>query len=130
MGHPNEEMLRSAYAAFARGDLDGYLQHCTEGITFRVPGRGPVAGTYSRAQFWEPFIRSVIELTGGTFRETVLDVVANDRRGVVLAEHTFEHKGRSVTYRTAHIYRIEEGKLAEFVEYPEDLYQFDAAWED
>ena len=38
MAHPNEEVLRNAYAAFARGDLDCYLGNRTNDITFHVPG--------------------------------------------------------------------------------------------
>jgi ketosteroid isomerase-like protein len=126
--HPNEEMLRGAYAAFARGDLDGYLAHCTAGITFHVPGRSPVSGRYTRAQFVTPFISRVIELTAGSFSEVVLDVVANDRRAVVFLDHRFERAGEKRGYRTAHHYLLEDGKLAEFREAPEDLYAFDQAW--
>jgi len=46
------------------------------------------------------------------------NVVANDHRGLVLAEHEFQRKGRTHVYRTAHVYRIEESRLAEFREYP------------
>ena len=127
MSHPNEELLRSAYAAFSRGDLDGYLQRCADTIVFHVPGGTPMSGTHTRGQF-KSFIGRVMELCDGTFRETVLDVVANDHRGLVLAEHEFRRKGRTHVYRTAHVYRIENGQLAEFREYPEDLHAFDAAW--
>lgn len=128
MAHPHEEMLRRAYADFARGDLAAYLNSCTDAIVFRVPGRSIVAGTYDKRQFGADLIAKVIDATGGTFRETVLDVVANDTRGVVLARHEFERNGRTRSYNTAHIYRIENGRLAAFEEYPEDLYAFDAAW--
>jgi len=129
MTHPNESTLRAAYAEFARGNLQGYLDHCTEDIVFHVPGRGKMAGTYTRAQFIEPFISKVINLTNGTFRETVLDAAANDGFGVVFTEHEFEHNGQHFRYRTVHLYKIRDGKLAEFREFPEDLYSFDAAWE-
>ena len=128
MSHPHEQMLREPYGAFARGDLDGYLTHCTDDIVFHVPGRGKVAGTYARDQFASSMIKTVIDLTHGTFRETVLDVVANERRGVVLALHEMDRGSGPISYRTAHIYAIRDGKLAEFREYPEDLYAFDAAW--
>jgi ketosteroid isomerase-like protein len=95
---------------------------------FRVPGRSIVAGTYDKRQFGADLIAKVMDATGGTFRETVLDVVANDTRGVVLARHEFERNGRTRSCNTAHIYRIENGRLAAFEEYPEDLYAFDAAW--
>ena len=69
-----------------------------------------------------------MEATGGTFQETVLDIVANDTRGVVLAHHQFDRNGRRHAYNTAHVYRIDAGRLTSFEEYPEDLYAFDAAW--
>lgn len=128
MAHPNEQALRDAYASFARGDLEGYLKHCTDDITFHVPGRGGVAGDYTRAEFVQPFISKVIELTNGTFRETVVDAVANDTHGVVLARHEFDRGGRHHAYDTAHIYEIRDCKLASFAEYPADLYLFDEAW--
>ena len=128
MAHPHEDLLRRAYADFARGDLDAYLSVCADSITFRVPGRSVVAGTYPREQFASGLVTKVVEATGGTFRETVLDVVANHTRGVVLARHEFERNGRAHGYNTAHVYRINGGRLASFEEYPEDLYAFDAAW--
>jgi ketosteroid isomerase-like protein len=128
MPHLNEEMLQAAYAAFAQGDLAGYLKYCTQDITFRVPGKGKIAGTHTRDQFSSPWVSSVMELTNGTFRETVIGVVANDERGVVLATHEFERNGRKFKYDTAHIYRIKYGKLDSFEEYPADLYYFDEAW--
>ena len=128
MSHPHEGLLRHAYADFARGDLPAYLSVCTDSITFHVPGRSVVAGTDPRDQFGPGLIATVMEPTAGTFRETVIDVVANDRRGIVLARHEFERNGRTHAYNTAHLYRIDGGRLASFEEYPEDLYAFDAAW--
>ncbi len=128
MAHPNEETLRQAYATFAQGDVEGYLKYCTDDITFHVPGRSEVAADYTREQFIPLLIGKVITLTSGTFRETVNDVVANDTRGVVLATHEFKREGKSFSYKTVHVYRIREGKLAEFAEYPADQYLFDEAW--
>lgn len=128
MPHPNETMLREAYEAFARGDLDAYLSRCTNAMTFRVPGRSMVAGVYARSQFASGLIARVMEGSGGSFTEVVIDVVANDRRGVVLARHELTRGGRTYSYNTAHIYRIEQGRMASFEEYPEDLHAFDAAW--
>jgi ketosteroid isomerase-like protein len=128
MAHPNEELLHAAYTAFANADLEGYLSYCTNNITFCVPGKGKAAGTYRRDEFFSPFISNVMELTNGTFRETVNTVVANDHCGVVLATHAFERNGKTFNYNTAHIYRIKDGKLDSFEEYPADLYYFDEAW--
>jgi hypothetical protein len=51
-----------------------------------------------------------MEGSGGTFREEVVDVFANDDHGVLLLLHTFERDGVHREYRTAHI--IEFGGTA------------------
>jgi ketosteroid isomerase-like protein len=35
-----EAIIRDAYAAFGRGDIDGYLQPCKGDFEFLVPGHG------------------------------------------------------------------------------------------
>ena len=42
MAHPNEDLMREAFAAFGRGDLDTLQrQYLAEDIRYHVPGRGP-----------------------------------------------------------------------------------------
>ena len=47
---------------------------------------------------------------------------------VVLAFHRFEREGKPKEYRTAHVYHIRDGKLAECWEQPQDPTVFDDAW--
>ena len=124
----HDELLRAAYAAFANGDLAGYLQYCTPTMTFVVPGQNRVAGTYDRDTFQSGLIAQVMGLTNGTFRETVLDVFTSDRGGIVRAAHEFERDGERHAYNTLHLYDIVGGKLASFREIPEDPRAFERAW--
>jgi ketosteroid isomerase-like protein len=123
-----DEMLRTAYATFAQGDLDGYLSYCTPDIRFTIPGNNQLSKTYSREEFGPGLIADVMRLSNGTFRETVLDVFTSARGGIVYAHHAFERDGRKHEYRTLHRYDIAGGKLASFREIPEDMDAFDAAW--
>jgi uncharacterized protein len=128
MAHPLEVTIREAYAAFGRGDVDGYLQACTEDFVFNVPGRSAIAGSWrGKAGLWE-LARLAMEGTGGSFREEVEDVLANDHHAVVLARHQFTRNGQSKEYRTAHVYEIRDGQLAQCWEQPQDLSAFDDAW--
>ena len=126
--HDHDRILRDAYAAFARGDLEGYLAHCTPDITFTVPGHNKVSGVYSRAEFGPDMIRKVMQVTKGTFVETVLDVFTSARGGIVQAHHVFEADGTKREYRTYHVYDIRDGKLASFLEVPEHFPTFQEAW--
>jgi ketosteroid isomerase-like protein len=123
-----EQMLRTAYATFATGDLEGYLELCTPDVTFVIPGRNPLARTYDRETFKTGLIADVMRLSAGSFRETVLDVFTSARGGAVHAHHEFVRDGQSHAYRTLHLYEFRDGKLASFREVPEDLHAFDAAW--
>ena len=117
MAHALEATIREAYAAFGRGDIDGYLQPCAEDFTFHVPGHDGIAGTYVGKQGLYDLAGKAMAITAGTFREEVEDVLANDNHAVVLARHRFTRDGRSKDYRTAHIYEISEGKLARCFEH-------------
>lgn len=128
MAHPLEATIREAYAAFGRGDLDGYLSACAEDFSFHVPGHGAMAGDYCGRQGLYDLAGKVMAIAGGTFQEDVEDVLANDRHAVVLARHRFTRDGRPRDYRTAHVYEIREGKLARCFEQPRDPAGFEDAW--
>ena len=53
-----------------------------------------------------------MEVTGGSFREEVEDVLANDHHAIVLVRDQFTRDGQSREYRTAHVYDVRDGKLA------------------
>jgi uncharacterized protein len=128
MVHPLEGIIREAYAAFGRGDIDGYLQPCTEDFTFHVPGHGGIAGKYLGRQGLYDLARKVMAITGGSFREEVEDVLTNDNHAVVLARHRFTRDGSFKDYSTAHVYEIRDGKLAVCFEQPRDPASFEDAW--
>ena len=128
MAHPLEDTIRAAYAAFGRGDVDGYLLACTDDFSFNVPGASSVAGIYQGREGIHELGRRAMQLTAGSFQEDVEDVLANDQHAVVLATHRFMRDGELREYETAHIYEISGGKLARCWEQPRDLKAFDAAW--
>ena len=67
MAHPLEAIIRQAYAAFGRGDLEDYLRPCTKSFIFNVPGGGAIAGAYRGKDGLYELARKAVETTGGTF---------------------------------------------------------------
>jgi ketosteroid isomerase-like protein len=128
MANALETTIREAYAAFGRGDVEGYLRPCTQDFTFHIPGRGAIAGSWRGKPGLFELARLAMEVTGGSFREEVEDVLANDRHAVVLTRHRFTRGGQSKDYRTAHVYEIRAGQLAQCWEQPQDPSAFDEAW--
>ncbi len=123
-----ESMIREGYAAFGRGDLDGFLAICTADFTFNVPGNNAQTGTYRGRQGMLELVGKVMPMTAGQFQEEVHDVLVNGTHAVVLALHRFPRNGVPKEYRTAHVYEIRDGKLAECWEQPQDPLAFDDAW--
>jgi ketosteroid isomerase-like protein len=128
MAHPLEAIIREAYAAFGRGDVDGYLRACTSDFTFNIPGQSAISGTFHGKEGIYDLARKAMEFTGGTFDELVEDVLANDQHAVVLARHRFTRDGQVREYRTAHVYEIRDGKPARCFEQPRDYAAFEDAW--
>jgi ketosteroid isomerase-like protein len=127
MAHPSEQRLRELYARFGRGDLAGFLDGCTDDATFAVPGYAWPSGTHTRDEFI-PWIEGVIGRTGGTFKEDVIDVVANDEHGVLLLVHSFERDGTRHEYQTAHLVELRGDRISRWIEHPGSMREFEAAW--
>ena len=130
MPNANEQSLRDAYAAFGRGDLEGFFSYCTDDFVFRAaPGNNQVAGEYKGLGSLQELVGKIMTITGGKFEEIVHDVVANDEHGVVLVSHRLTRTdGAEHSYDAAHVYHLRDGKLAEAWECPADPTAFDKAW--
>jgi ketosteroid isomerase-like protein len=128
MSHPLEPIVREAYAAFGRGDVDGYLRSCTTDFTFNVPGSGGICGVWAGKQGVSDLAGKAMAISAGSFQEEVEDVLANDRHAIVLATHRFTRDGSPKEYRTAHVYEVRNGQLARCFEQPRDWAAFHDAW--
>jgi ketosteroid isomerase-like protein len=125
--HANESILRSAYLAFAKGDLAGFLELCTPDITFRVPGEGLLGGHHTKDAFLAK-LGPAMQAVSGTFREEVTNIATNDDGGAVLAHQQAERDGKVHHWNAVHWWRIRNGKLSEFHEFVDDPGAFERAW--
>jgi ketosteroid isomerase-like protein len=123
----HETVLRAAYAAFARGDVPGFLALCTPDIRFRIPGDGLLSGHLSRDEFLAK-LGGAMAAVGGTFHEEVLGIAVSDDSGVALTAQRAERDGTLHTWSSVHWWRFRDGKLAELHEFIDDAAAFDRAW--
>ena len=122
-----EQMLKELYGKFSQGDMTGVLAMCTDDITFHVPCTTPLSGTYSKTTFPD-LIGQVMTISAGSFREEVVDIVANDQHAVAILDHFLERNGKQIYYRTDHIWQIRDGKCCGWLERPGDEGAFNDAW--
>jgi hypothetical protein len=46
VAHPNEEVVRTGYDAFSRGDMDTLRGLFVDDVVWHIPGRSPLAGDH------------------------------------------------------------------------------------
>lgn len=125
--HPNEELVRKAYGAFAEDDMDLLRQLLADDIIFRIPGTSPVAGEYRGRDAVFGYLGKVMDRSGGTFRLELHDVIANDEHVVGLTIQSGTRNLIHTTLRSVHVWHVQDGQLTELLEYPEQP-AFDEFW--
>jgi hypothetical protein len=78
MAHPNAELLRESYDAFARGDIPTVLDTLREDIRWHVPGRSPLSGDYQGHDGVINFFTKGMDLSQGTLRVSADEILAGD----------------------------------------------------
>ena len=125
MAHPNEVAVRKAYEAFAAGDMETLRSLFDPGITWHVLGRSPLARTYQGIDEAFGLFGRIMQMTEGTFRAEVQDVLANDEHAVTLA-HVHAHRDdKTLESEEAHVVNVKDGLITEFWALPEDQYDVD-----
>jgi ketosteroid isomerase-like protein len=125
--HPNVEMVRSAYAAFATGDLDAVLANLADDCIFHFGGEGPNSGDHQGRDAITAAIMGLFELTAGTQRLDVKSVYADDHHGaVVLHETATRPDGASLDMDEVHVLALRDGKLTHLWDLPTDPAVHDA----
>ena len=93
MAHPNEELVRTAFDAFAKGDVDTLRESMDQDAVWYVPGRNQLSGDHRGVDAILGFFAKTMELSGGTFRIDLHDVVANDDHAVGIYVGRGEREG-------------------------------------
>ena len=124
----NRRLIEGAYAAFARGDIPAVLKVLDPRILWHVPGRGPLSGNYLGHQQVAAFFQRFQELSGGTFRIRIDDVLANEHRVLVLVTESARRRNREWSSPQVHAWTIEHGRASVFWQFQGDQQTEDEFW--
>ena len=128
MAHPNEDLVRKGYAAFATGDMQTLGELFAEDVVWNTPGNNPLAGTRKGQQEVFELFGKVAELTGGNFSLDIHDVLANDEHTVALVTAKGSREGKTIEDHQAHVFHIQDGKVTEYWGHPTDQAAIDEFW--
>jgi uncharacterized protein len=125
--HPNEEIVRRLFSAFASNDMTTIDELLADDVAWNAPGRGINAGRREGKRALFEGMSRLTELTGGTLRGEVHDVLGSDEHVVVLQTTRGERDGRRpLEDREAIVVHVRGGRVVEVWEHPGDLYAMDA----
>jgi ketosteroid isomerase-like protein len=125
----NADIVREFHAAQQRGDGAAVMDALADDVVWHVPGKNLLSRDYQGKAEVAGFFAKVGELSGGTIRTELLDVLDGEKFGVVLVRVFARRNGKSLDGQfQAFTYRIEGGKIAAFWFMVEDRYVVDAFW--
>src|SRR5262245_46067998 len=124
----NQQLIERAYDAFACGDLATVFNVLDEDIHWHVPGRGPLSGDYHGHQEVLGFFKLFMELSGGTFRIRIDDVLSKGDRVIVLVTESAQRAGREWTSPQLHAWTVKNGKATAFWQFQGDQQTEDEFW--
>lgn len=105
--HPNAVLIRQALETLSRGDMQAVTAMIADDVEWHEIGRSePRVGKAA-------LMAAMTGLDDYTFSGSLHDVVANDEHTIALVETTVSRGDRSLTYRTAEIFHVRDGKIVE-----------------
>jgi uncharacterized protein len=118
----NVQIVKDAYAAFGRGDIQGLLALFAEDIEWIIPGESPLAGTYRGRAGMAGFFQKVSEMLEISFLET-REFVAQGDRVLVVGFSGGRVKGTNRTYEHHEVlaFTVRNGKVTNVREYIDTL---------
>ncbi len=125
MSHPDEELVRRGYDAFSKGDMQTLREVFHPDLVWHSPGRNQLAGDHRGVDAVLGFFGRTMELTSGTFRIEVHDVVANDEHVVGLNSVAAEREGKSLRGTNTLVFHVRNGKATEVWQFWADQYAAD-----
>ena len=126
--HPNAELLRNGYEAFDKGDMAVLTALFAENVVWHVPGVSPISGEHRGREAVFAVFAKTAELSGGSFKIGLHDVLANDEHTVALTRATGSRQGRQLSSLDTDVYHMSNGKVTEFWSFVEDQRLTDEFW--
>ena len=123
-----EELHRRQREMYAGGSPEPVAALLAEDIVWHVPGRSPIAGEHRGKAAVLDYFRLRRDIADASMEMHDRGGYADDEAVVRLVDGVARIGGEEVRWRTAGVYRVAGGVVAEVWLVPLDLDAFDAIW--
>ncbi|MFI1400399.1 nuclear transport factor 2 family protein [Streptomyces sp. NPDC020681] len=126
--HPNITVFQRAMAAFTAGDLEALAEVFHPDVVWHNPGQGPLAGDFRGREAAFALFQREFQMSGGTYRPQLHDVLANDKHTVALLHATASREGKELDMDYAIVFHIRDGRITEGWDLWSDQEAYDEFW--
>ena len=117
------EIIRGAYAAFAKGDIPTELGALASNVIWIEAEGGPYGGTYVGPN---AVLENVFMKIGGewdAYAAVPDEFIANDNTVVALGKYSGKYKatGKSFTAPFVHVWKLQDGKVISFQQHTDTV---------
>ncbi len=110
--HPNVAIVKRACKAARKGDRAAAAELFADDADLYVPGKNLLAGLYEGCEAVFDFYDKAKELSGGTLRAYLHDVVANAHHAFAIENFMAARGGRNLDSRDVTVFHVIDGKIA------------------
>jgi uncharacterized protein len=128
MAEANAERLRGGYDALANDDIVALRALLAEEVTWRVPGRGPLAGDYHGVERVLALLAKRRQLSSDTFHIKVVEMLADRDRVAVICVVSAERFGQYWSAPALHLWRMHSEKATDVCEFQLDQHGEQEFW--
>ena len=123
------DIVRKFHEAQRQGDDAAVMDALADDVIWHVPGKNLLSRDYEGRAEVAGFFARVGDLSGGTIRTRLIEVLGSESFGIALVRVSAERDGKTLDGQfQAFTYRIQNGKIAEFWFMVEDRYAVDEFW--
>jgi uncharacterized protein len=123
-----DEFLARQREMYVGGELAAMEERLAEDVVWHVPGTSPIAGDYGGRDAVIAYFRLRRDLAGGAIRISKAGETHHEEALIQLADGRARLGGSEVVWRTAGVYRVADGRIAEAWLIPLDQQHFDRVW--
>jgi uncharacterized protein len=121
----NEAAIRNLYeSVYSTRELKSAADLFDDSVTFHLPGRNRFSGDWDK-ESWPRLVAEIMEMTGGSYRGRLRQVLSNDEYAVALVTISAERDGTLFEWERVNVYRMAGGKIAEVWESQQEQYAVD-----
>lgn len=124
--HPNEKLIRAGFESFVSGDFTAMSDFFDDAIVLHVGGSSVLAGRYEGKAATLAWFARVAELTEGTVRLDIRDVLANDEHAIVLTTTRAKLGDRTLDEHGVVVFELRDEKVTQAWMFSDDQEKIDS----